>query len=191
MHLVIVCEEYPPAPHGGTGSSYSNLAESVTAAGHRVSIVGIATTEVIERPRTEERNGVTVYRLPRAPRAFGSVWGAREERWRLRRWLRRIHRLHPIDIIESSDYHGWLSKGAGLSGVPVIVRIRGSNLFFDAELNRESSPVEKIHELACLRRATHLASVSRYAANKTLELAGLENRECEVIPNAVDSASTR
>jgi len=25
MHLGIVCDEFPPAPHGGTGSSYRDL----------------------------------------------------------------------------------------------------------------------------------------------------------------------
>jgi glycosyltransferase involved in cell wall biosynthesis len=187
MHLAIICEEFPPSPHGGTGSSYGDLARSLADAGHRVTVVGVATTEKITRARVDNQNGVLVHRLPRATPSLGARLGAWEERWRLRRRLRRIHRDQPLDLVESSDYHGWLSGGSGIRGLPMIIRIRGSNLFFDAELDRVTSPVEKLHERAALGRATHLASVSRYAANRTLEVAGLAGRPCEVIPNAVDT----
>ncbi len=29
MHLRIVCDQFPPAPHGGTGSSYRDLAHGL------------------------------------------------------------------------------------------------------------------------------------------------------------------
>jgi len=186
MHLVIVCEEFPPAPHGGTGSSYADLATALTELGHRVTVAGIATTESIVRSRVETNNdGVTIHRLPRAPGYLGAKLGAAEERWRLRRCLRRIHRNSPIDIIESSDYNGWMSGGP-VAGIPSVVRIRGANLFFDAELGRTSSPLEIQHERLALQRATFLASVSRYAAERTKALVDISDRSCQIIYNAID-----
>jgi glycosyltransferase involved in cell wall biosynthesis len=40
----------------------------------------------------------------------------------------------------------------------------------------------------CLRQATHLAASSHYAAKRHLEIAGMEDRACEVIPNCVDAS---
>lgn len=187
MHLLIVCEEFPPAPHGGTGSSYQDLALAIASKGHAVTVVGISTTEDIRSTRRDVQSGIEVLRMPRAPTRLGAVLGAEEERWRLKRAIKEIHRRRPIDLVEASDYNGWLSRGGGISGVPNVVRIRGSNLFFDAELGRESSPVEKRHEYASLVRADNLASVSEYAARRTLEVVGFPHLDCEVIPNAVDT----
>lgn len=186
MHACFICEEYPPAPHGGTGSSCRDLAEGLVAAGHRATVVGINTTQPLPRIATEERAGVRVVRLPRAPRWLGTRLGGWRERRSLRAALAREHRPAPFDFVEASDYHGWLSQG-GLPGIPTIVRIRGSNLFFDSELKRPPSLFEHRHERATIARADHLAAVSRYAADRTLALSGVTNRECTIIPNGVDA----
>jgi len=39
MHVVFVCTEYPPGPHGGTGSSYYDLACGLVRHGHRASVL--------------------------------------------------------------------------------------------------------------------------------------------------------
>src|SRR5688572_29609258 len=187
MHLVFVCEEYPPAPHGGTGSSYQDLAEGLVAAGHKVSVVGISTTLRVSRVQDETQAGVRVARLPRAPRFPGTRVGGWLERQRLRWWLRNFHSESPVTVVECSDYNGWLSLG-GIRGVPTVTRIRGSNLFFDAELRRPPQKFEHHHERASLARATHLASVSKYAADRTLALCNLADRSCSILPNGVDSA---
>lgn len=186
MRLAFVCEEYPPAPHGGTGSSYRDLAEGLVAAGHETVVVGISTTETLTSPRSEVRNGVQIHRLPRSPKFLGTRLGGWHERIRLKAKLRRLHREKAFDAIECSDYNGWLSLG-GVSGVPTIVRIRGSNLFFDAELGRPAQVFEHRHERASLSRADFIASVSRYAADRSLALCGLSGHPCEIIPNGVDA----
>ena len=185
MHIAIICEEYPPAPHGGTGSSYRDLAEGLVLAGHRATVVGISTTQKITAPIREERNGVRIIRLPRAPAWMGTRLGGWRERFKLRMILRSEHRRAAFDIVEASDYNGWLSHG-GVSGVPTVVRIRGSNLFFDSELGRTPSVFEHHHERAALQSATHLASVSQYAADRTLALCGLTGKPCRILPNGVD-----
>src|SRR5262245_9845252 len=146
MHVGVICEEYPPAPHGGTGSSYRDLAEGLAASGHRATVVGVSTTLPIEHVVREEVNGVRVVRIPRSPRWTGT---------RLRGWLERralfsqLRAEGPFDVTECSDYNGWLAYG-GLPGVPNIIRIRGSNLFFDSELDRAPQAFEHAQESACL-----------------------------------------
>ncbi len=186
MHIAIICEEYPPAPHGGTGASYRDLAEGFVLAGHKATVVGVSTTQPLSARVDEEQKGVRIIRLPRAHPRLGTRLGGWWERWALRRVLNAEHVRTPFDVVEASDYNGWLSHG-GVTGIPAIVRIRGSNLFFDAELNRKPSVFEHRHERAALIRATHLGSVSRYAANRTLSLCGLSERECRILPNGIDT----
>ena len=186
MHVAIVCEEYPPAPHGGSGASYRDLAEGLVLAGHRATVVGVSTTQPQPERTDAEQNGVLVIRLPRAHARLGTRLGGWWERWTLRRVLAAEHSRVPFDVVEASDYNGWLSHG-GVKGIPAIVRIRGSNLFFDAELNRKPSLFEHGHERAALAKATHLGSVSRYAADRTLALCGLSERDCRFLPNGIDA----
>ena len=185
MHICIICEEYPPAPHGGTGASYRDLAEGLAAAGHRATVIGVCTTRPASSRTDEMRNGVRVITLPRAPARFGTRLGGWWERRALLGEVRRLHRLAPVDILEASDYNGWLSHGS-VCGIPSVVRIRGSNLFFDSELNRPPSIFEHRHERASVQKATHLGSVSRYAAERTMKLCGVEGRECTILPNGVE-----
>ncbi len=187
MHIGIVCDEYPPAPHGGIGSVSRDLAEGLAAEGHQVTVVGMSTTQPVRRESQEIVNGVRVVRLPASPkgkrRRLTSWW----ERRQLRLVLQRLHRETPMDLVECPDYAGWLPDG-GIPGVPLVVRIHGSNLFYDCELDREPSLREHQLERRCLARADFFAAVSRYAGRRTLELAGLGERSCTVIPNAVDTS---
>ena len=188
MHLGLVCDEYPPAPHGGIGSVSRDLAEGLAAAGHRVTVVGMSTTQPVPREREEMVNGVRVVRLPASPksqrRRLTSWW----ERRKLRRVLARLHAESPMDLIECPDYAGWLPDG-GVPGVPTVVRIHGSNLFYDHELDRPPSLREHVLERRSLAHADFFAAVSHYAGRRTLELAGIENRRYAVIHNAVDAES--
>ena len=187
LHCCFVCEEYPPAPHGGTGSSYRDLSEGLVAAGHRVTVLGVHSPAKYDvgAGRQEVLSGVRVVRLPAAPAWLRYRGGALLDRWRVRRWLEQEHKKTPFSIVEGSDYAGWLRFGAP-AGVPSIVRIRGSNLFFDTELQRAGNKFEHALEREALARADFIGSVSRYAADKTLAVCGLADRECTVLPNAVD-----
>ena len=189
LHICFICDEYPPALHGGTGSSYRDLAEGLTAAGHRVTIVGVYSPERLKlrQPVDETINGVRVVRLPSGPKWLGHRVGTLWNRYKLRRWLAQAHAQSLLDLIEASDYAGWLRFG-GPRNVSTIVRIRGSNLFFDTELGRGGDAFEHRLEREALARAKCIAAVSRYAARRTLELCGLSDRECTVIYNAVDTA---
>lgn len=186
LHIGLVCEEYPPTPHGGIGSVFRDLAEGLVAAGNRVTVVGVSTTREHRVTEIEERNGVRVVRLPPSSRRLPHRLRWDLERWRLRRAIARLAREQPFDLVEAADYHGWLPRGAGIAA-PLVVRIHGSNLFYDTELARPPQVLDHRSERATLRNATHLASVSSYAARRTLEIIGEPQRACEVLPNAVDT----
>ena len=186
MHIGLICDEYPPAPYGGSGAVFRDLAEGLVAMGNRVTVVGISCTLPISEVLEETIRGVRVIRLPRASERVHYRVAGWWDRLRLRRWLRRVHRQYPFDLLECSDYHGWLSHG-GIPGIPTVVRMHGSNIFYDAELDRTADAYEHAHERACLSRATQIVSVSRYASRRTLILAGLDERRGTVIHNAVDT----
>jgi glycosyltransferase involved in cell wall biosynthesis len=187
MRACIICNEYPPAPHGGIGSMSRDLAEGLAAAGHEMTVLGVAIRLPNKQLVDEPQNGVRVVRVLRAPMWWPTFLRDRWHRRRLRQTLARLHRERPFQLIESPDYQGWMSGGPP-PGTPLLVRINGANFFFDTELQRTPNLFEHRHEYACLRRATHLAASSRYAARRHLELAGMEGRACEVIPNCVDAS---
>jgi len=187
MHLGIICGEYPPAPHGGSGASYRDLAEGMVAAGHKVTVVGVYPRKQLPNGQATDEviNGVRVVRLSPAPGWMRYRLGAIWDRYQIKHWLSREHKVSPISLVEASDYGGWLRSG-GPAGVPTVVRIRGANLFFDAELQRAGDRFEHGLERAAIARADHVAAVSQYAARRTLEYCGLASRDCTVIPNAVN-----
>lgn len=189
MHVCLICDEYPPAPHGGNGSLYCDLAESLVAAGHRVTVVGVYPARVLENidSNPEPVPGLRVVRLQQSAGFLGTAAQLLIDRYRLKRWLKHEHRRSHFDLIECADYAGWLCFG-GPRGVRTVVRIGGANFFFDHELGRRGYGFEYALERACLARATDLASVSGYAGRRTLELCGSSNRECQVIYNSVDTA---
>jgi glycosyltransferase involved in cell wall biosynthesis len=190
LSVCFVCEEYPPAPHGGTGSSYRDLAEGLVGAGHRVTVVGVHAPKKYDvgAGREEVLNGVRVIRMPAAAGWWRYRLGALLDRRRVRRKLEELHRHEPLSVVEASDYAGWLRFGAP-AGVPSIVRIRGSNIFFDTVLQRAGgNAFEHGMERRALANARFIASVSRYAAEQTLAICGLSGRACTVLPNAVDMA---
>ena len=188
MHIGFVCDEYPPAPHGGNGSLYSDLAEGLAAAGHRVTVVGVYPRRAVELYGQDERmeGRLRVVRLCESASWLRTRPRFLWDRFRLKRWFVKEHRHAPFDAIECPDYAGWLPFG-GPQGVPVIVRIGGSNLLYDTELNRPGFPFEQKLERMCLQRADILAAVSGYAAERTLEICGMSGRRCTVVHNAVDA----
>lgn len=188
MRVCLICNEYPPAAHGGNGSLYFDLAEGLVAAGHKVTVVGVYPEYSRHgQPRDATTDsGVRVVRLPPSP-----AWMRHRLRmwWERRRqfaWLKREHKRSPFDVIEAPDYEGWLCNG-GPRDVATIVRMGGSNLFFDTELGRRGDVLEHTFEARCVARATHLAAVSHYCARRTLEIVRTPERPCAVIHNAVDT----
>ncbi len=189
VHIGFICDEYPPAPHGGNGSLYSDLAEGLAAAGHRVTVVGIYSNNVLSGLNCQNLPNANprVIRLKQSPDFLRYRPRAWWERYRLFQWLKREHKNTPFDVIEAPDYGGWLCFG-GPKNVATVIRMGGSNLFFDTELGRKGDPFEHRLELLSVAKATHLGAVSGYCARRTLEFCRLPERSCHIVYNAVDTA---
>jgi glycosyltransferase involved in cell wall biosynthesis len=180
VNIVFVCNEYPPAPHGGVGTFTQVAGRALVRAGNAVRVVGYGE----DRPERWFDEGVEVFRLrPPAPdilsmRARLGVYSKVAE------WRRTWH----ADLVEVPDAEGW---GAGWPRLPIpmVVRIHGSASYFAAELNRPVTLQSRLAyrlEKSALQRADHWCSVSRYAAEKTREIFGL--RPCDaVLHNPVES----
>ena len=186
MHFGLICNEYPPAAHGGIGSSNFDLAEGLAAAGHEVTVIGVYAAQHRFEDLRESVNRPKIVRLKTSPTWLGyrsQVWF---DRWRLHCWLAREHACHRFDLIEFSDYGGWLPWG-GPKGVPVVCRLQGTNAFFDRELSRVGDEFEHELERRSLQRADSWIGLSQFVFSKTLSLCHLEQHPGAIIHHAVDA----
>jgi glycosyltransferase involved in cell wall biosynthesis len=179
LRACFVCSEYPPALHGGIGSVTQLLARGLRQRGHDVRVIGVYPPGSGGLPY-EEDEGVRVWRLFEPAHPGG--WIA--ARYALYRTVRAWSRRGEIDFVEAPDWAGWTAGWAGL-GVPIIVRLHGSESYFAAEMGTTAPRIIRLLERAALRGADARCSVSRYTAGRTAELFGLPAGDA-VVYNAVD-----
>jgi glycosyltransferase involved in cell wall biosynthesis len=113
MKLIFVCNEYPPAPHGGIGTFVHTIVHALHRAGHEVTVVGLG-----EEDGCRDDTGIRVVTLRRG-RLRRVSWLL--DRIRLFRWLTREVRALGCDLIEVPDYEGMLPFP--FTACPVVVRL--------------------------------------------------------------------
>jgi glycogen synthase len=182
MKICFLCNEYPPARHGGIGSATRTLGRALVEAGHEVRVLGLDSTDASLR-RVEVDHGVKVWRQ-RTPKSFLG-------------WIRSRHSLYrtvlawaqsrAIDILETPDYQGFAAAWPGLC-VPIVTRLHGSASYFAAEMGKKPDRPSFLLERASLQRSDFLSSCSRYTAERTRQLFRLRSREIRVLYNPVTVA---
>lgn len=125
--------------------------------------------------------GVEVWRLPRNDERLGWL----EARFRLYRKVSKWAQQGKIDLIEAPDWEGWTAGWPKLP-VPVVSRLHGSSCYFSAELQTKYRRSTYWLERKSLERADDWCSVSRYTADRTKEVFGLNAKTGTVIHNAVE-----
>jgi glycosyltransferase involved in cell wall biosynthesis len=185
VHICFLCNEYPPARHGGVGSFTQTLARSLVSRGHSASVVGIYAG--IRTTVTEDDEGVVVTRLPhtRLPNA-----GMIVHTIALRRALAAIHHERPIDVIEGPEGALAMLSRRSQSAVRVI-RMHGGHHFFSTTLGDRPRFPRSWIERRSFARADAICAVSRFVAERTRSLLHLEDAEIEVLPNPVDTSAFR
>ncbi len=188
MRLLFICNEYPPAPHGGIGIVVRDLAEYLVSRGHEVLVLGY--DKSIDKDRTESCNGVSIYRLynPYLNKGirflrFRLSAGPYLERKHLSKVLnQKIAEFNP-DIIESYDWSGplWSKPKKHL-----IVRMHGANSAYQYFEKKRMSRLLYFFEKRNIQMADTLISVSKHMAELTLQSMQL-NRDYKVIYNCVDT----
>jgi len=187
MNILFICEEYPPAMHGGIGTFTKSLAEGLVQKGNTVVVVGIYSDHLLKNFSEEAENikGVTVYRFHGFSRMKFKRIRFIAERFLLARKIRELHEIYNFDLLECHDSSGWLAVGS-LPNIPKIIRLHGSQLYFNHELGRHTGRLNCLFETRWIKRADFIISVSEYVASKTIELVG-KCREFKVIYNSVDT----
>jgi glycosyltransferase involved in cell wall biosynthesis len=190
MRVLIVCNEFPPASHGGIGSATFDLARELLASGIDFEVVGVVPPATFDRfslVPLDEQYGFPVHRLKSVATRLPFAAQVFADRFQLRRWIRKRHRRRPFDIVFTDDYNGLLPGGPP-PGSLLVVRLNGSNLVYDALMERTGQ--ERIWE--CERRmlghAARWIGVSRFFLDETLKrVTPPPGTSFSVLPNPVDT----
>lgn len=183
MHLLYLCNEYPPFPHGGIGVFVQLIARALAEQGHKVSVAGLY---AIPDFRQENDLGVDVYRLPALKRTKFDILPNYQK---LSKFIARLHSIRSIDLIESSELGFGLLFGK--LPAPTIIRIHGGHHFFSAKLDQRKRWSTCLIEKRSFQRADYFCAVSQFAAETTRELLGLGARPIAILPNPVDTQQFR
>lgn len=180
MRILYICNEYPPAPHGGIGSFTQNLASGMVKRGHQIIVFGVY-PEITAKVE-EVIDGVLVIRLPDSNRrgrfTFLNAYQAGN-------FLERIVRDQQIEIVEGPE----ASYGFYWSRIPKvrIIRMHGGHTFFRRTLGEKPDFARNLLERISFRNSSNLCAVSHFVANETSKLLNLQGRTIKVIPNPVDT----
>jgi glycosyltransferase involved in cell wall biosynthesis len=158
MRIMFVCNEYPPAPHGGIGTFVQVAGRALVAAGHTVIVVGVRNDGASVR----DDHGVRVVTLPGSPiPKLGLVL----DRLALTRYVEAAARRGEIDIVEVPEFHGMLPFA--VRGCPVVVRLHLSSTTMQEFANVRPLRLTGWFERRTLARHRNWIGVSRYALRLT------------------------
>jgi glycosyltransferase involved in cell wall biosynthesis len=140
MHVLYLCDEYPPFPHGGIGTFVQMLARQLVKNGHQASVVGFSAVAEFGK---ENDLGVNVYRFPKN---FRGKLGLVRSYFELSQFIQKLNFRVTIDLIEGSELSfGMLS---GNLSAKKIIRIHGGHHFFSTTLGQpkrfSTSMIEKL-----------------------------------------------
>lgn len=176
MHICFICSEYPKIgfPHGGFGSFVKTIAQQLTLAGVKVSVIGVNYTNKDEHTIED---GISVYRIARKS-CKGLTWLLNSVR--LNRQLREIHRNLPITIIESSELGlAFIQK---FPTVKYVIRLHGGHHFFAEAEKRGINFWKGFQEKRSFKKADGFIAVSNYVKMHTAQYLSYDGKNVEVIP---------
>jgi glycosyltransferase involved in cell wall biosynthesis len=179
MKVCFICNEYPPARHGGIGSITRTLGRALAEAGHQVRVIGFCPQNEAA-PLFELDRGVSVRRLKIAYSRLGWI----RARYLVYKTVAQWVKAGLVDLIEAPDYQG-LTAGWPPLPVPVVTRSHGSSSYFSVEMGKRPDAFTSFVERASVRRADFLCSCSRYAAERTRNLFRLGQAEIAILNNFV------
>lgn len=190
MRLLFICNEYPPAAHGGIGTFVFTLARYLAADGIHVEVLGFDRGQSKTQRQLEQGVWVTRLALPLQIRSL-LRWGRYDvaeqllERMYLSKMAKTLCAQQNIDLVESYDWSGpiWFHPGCRL-----LVRMHGAHSAHALYEGRRSSRFIAYAEKKNLKMADALVGVSRHISELTMRAAHVENKEFYVIHNGVDTS---
>lgn len=182
-HIVIICNEYPPAPGGGIGTFYKTLGEALVNHGYRVTVGGIYSS--VSNIQIEAIEGVEVWRLPSTRRGRGMYTISMFlDRYKLSSWVKSVVIPGEPTIIESADYQGWLWSIPQIA--PRIIRVHGADVLFHPLSGLKVSRLKRYFEMKSLHKADYIISSSKFVTSLVESLLN-DKRVSSTIYNMVDT----
>src|SRR5579883_3136756 len=150
MHLCFLCNEYPPAPHGGIGSFTQTLARELVKHDHSVSVLRVPQGRI---PKL--RIAANFFRMQQA--------------------LKRLHRERPIDLLEGADRSFFLVSPR--LPIPKLLRMHGGYVATLMHLGQVPERQKVLEDRWAVRVATHLCACSRFVAEANRKRLALGDRD--------------
>ncbi|MCL2074297.1 MAG: glycosyltransferase family 4 protein [Marinilabiliaceae bacterium] len=174
MHICYLSPEYPLWITGGIGTFIQTIGKMLVKNGHYVTIIGHSNVPGGAYLNDE---GIEIYRTP-APKYLkkGSFI---ENAFRIRKKIKQIDKIKPIDIIESNE--------SGLFYLPSktsykkVIRLHGGHCFFAESENRPINKWKNIQEKISFKKADIFAAPSKYVVNHTSKYLSTGTKKVEII----------
>jgi glycosyltransferase involved in cell wall biosynthesis len=180
MKIAFLTPEYPhpkTGSSGGIGTSIRNLAVGLLAEGCSVRVLVYGQNE----EGVFNDNGITIQQIRNVKFKGLSWWLTRKK---LERIINALYANNEMDLVEAPDWTG-ITSFIQPEKCPIVIRLNGSDTYF---CHLDERPVKwnnKFHERRALQKADGLISVSRFTADLTNTVFGLQ-KEFAIIPNSID-----
>ena len=179
MHISFITSHFPfydAKSVGGIGTSIKNLGDELIRLGHNVTVF------VYGQNKDEKfiENGICIVKI-RNVKFKGFSWYL--TRKKIQNRIIEEHKISEINIIETPDWEG-ITSFINLP-FPIVVRLNGSDTYFCHLDHRKVKWINKFHEKRTLKKADGHLSVSKYTADLTNILFGLNNNY-SIIPNGIN-----
>jgi glycosyltransferase involved in cell wall biosynthesis len=193
MRVLYICNEYPPAIHGGIGVFVRALAERLAAERHDVAVVGLASH--VRENRHANENGVRIVRLPwprsraaERPGRFRIDSAALASRKMLSREAAKFAAEFRPDVVESHDWSGplWTPPWR-----PLIVRLHGASSVHSWLTGKKTSRLLRFFERRNLLLADAIVSPSHFIGRATCEALRLRDKPAQILHHGIDVATFR
>jgi glycosyltransferase involved in cell wall biosynthesis len=183
MNIVMICNEYPPAPHGGIGTFVQTTARAFAQRGHHVEVLGLG-----EADGEIHRDGDVIVHTIRE-----KFWPGRFQvvtnRLRLLRALKRIVRQSRADIVELPDYLGMLPFR--FTDCATVVRLHLSKTAIAMHAGAPVDPMVRWAERRTLAKNRNWIGVSKHAIGLAERAFGLTSANTAVIYSGLDISASQ
>ncbi|MCA1917853.1 MAG: glycosyltransferase family 4 protein [Flavobacterium piscis] len=180
MKIAFLTPEYPhpkTGSSGGIGTSIKNLSVGLLLKGVSVRVLVYGQKE----DNTFDDDGIIIQQIKNVK--FKSLsWLL--TRKKIEKIINELHSKNEIDLVEAPDWTG-ITSFIRSDKCPIIIRLNGSDAYFCHLDKRPVKWINKFHEKRALKNADALLSVSKFTADVTNTIFGL-NKDFTIIPNPIN-----
>lgn len=181
MKIGFLTSEYPSnkfGSSGGIGTSIYGLCKGLLLTNNTPVVI------IYGQPKDKvfQEEGITFYCVKNVKFKGLSWWFTRKK---IEKLINQLYEENIIDLVEAPDWTG-ITSFVKPKKCPILIRLNGSDTYFCHLDNRPVKLWNKFHEKNALKKANKHVSVSKFTADLTNKLFGL-NIDFEIVPNGVNS----